>query len=126
MNKWNLITPNESNRYCIFKEELENDPLVLFHATPKENFDSICSHGFQSAKKLNLSEIRSVSYAKRSSGCINHIGTPAPKDFVVFAVKFETLEHNKIVINTSDIHVYDENIQPRILGYCEVPKDYTY
>lgn len=121
--KWDLLTPNEENGYCLFQQELENDPLVFFHATPKRNFSSIISNGFRSAASLVTGELSSVSYAKQSSGCLAHIGNPSAEDLVVFAVKFEDLSRQGIRVNPFDIHMY-QDIQPVILGYCEIPNGY--
>ncbi len=122
--KWDLVVPSEENGYGIFRQDLEANPLVLFHSTPKSNFSSIVSMGFRSAASLEIGALSSVSYAKRSSGCLAHVGNKAIEDLVVFAVKFETLDQEGIAENLSDIHVYKKDIQPAILGYCEVLKGY--
>ena len=121
IQKYDFVTPTEENDYCIFREELENNSLVLFHATPLNNLTSIVTNGFYSAARLGVGELSSVSYAKRSSGCLAHMGEIS-KDFVVFAVEFRTLDQEGITVNHSDIHVYREDIQPIILRYCEVPE----
>jgi hypothetical protein len=124
MIKCKLVSPIEGNNYCVFNSELENNPLVLFHQTLKQNFDSIISNGFLSAAHLHTGEIESVSYAIRSSGCFANKGTKITEDLVVFAVEFNTLDKAEIVVNDSDIHVYNNEIQPTILRYCELPKGY--
>lgn len=125
LQKWNLITPSEENRYCFFPKELEDDPLVLFHITPKGNLDSITTKGFLSAEKLGEENgLPSVSYAMRSSSCLAHIGNHASEDMVIFAARFSTLEQRAIKVNPSDVHVFDQDIQPVILGYGEIPKGY--
>ena len=118
--KYEFVTPSEENSYCIFKSELEENPLVLFHLTPKRNFESIISKGFRSAAELKTGEIESVSYAKRSSGCFANKGNQMIEDVVVFAVEFDTLDKAEIMVNCSDILVYNKDIQPAILGYCEL------
>ncbi|MDD5034033.1 MAG: hypothetical protein PHE55_04680 [Methylococcaceae bacterium] len=122
--KFDLLTPTEENNYCLFQQELENNPLVLFHATPKRNLNSIISNGFRSAESLGTGGLGSVSYAKRSSGCLAHMDNTAAEDLVVFAVKFEDLSQKGIRENPSDIHVDLQDIQPVILGYCEIPNGY--
>lgn len=74
--KWEVMCPTECNEYSLFAQALENDPLVLFHATPKQFFDNITTSGFRSAKSLGTGALESVSYARKSSGCLAHIGNP--------------------------------------------------
>lgn len=124
MQRWELITPTEENSFCLFEQALEDNPLVLFHATPKRHFHSITKSGFRSATELGLAELSSVSYAKRSSSCLAHIGNDVKEAYVVFAVEFDTLQQQGIKDNPSDIHVYKSEIQPHILGYCEIPEGF--
>ena len=125
MHKWNLIEPNENNGYCMFPPCLESNPMVFFHITPKRNLASITSSGFRSASDLGTGMLESVSFAKMSSTCLAHIGSVIEEDYVVFAVEFDSLhQQSGIKINQCDIHVYSCGIQPRILGYCEIPKGF--
>jgi len=124
IQRWELISPTEENRFCLFEQALEDNPLVLFHATPKRHFDSIANSGFRSAAELGSGELSSVSYAKRSSSCLAHIGNGVKEAYVVLAVEFDTLQQQGIKDNPSDIHVYKSEIQPHILGYCEIPEGF--
>lgn len=135
MIKFEFPYPNEDKGYSIFPQNLENNPNVLFHGTAFSNFNSIVNNGFKSAKKLENSEeqevlLSSVSYAQKSSQCLAHVcqirGSSQDHEFVVFAVKFNTLEQAGIRINNIDIHVFDPDIQPEIIGYCVVPPDYKF
>lgn len=118
MNEWNIVKPTESNHYCLFAAELEDDPLVFFHITKQRHKDSIISEGFKSAAELGIGEIQAVSYAKKSSDCLNHIGWRFIEDYVVFAVRFDSTK--QVVDNPTDIHVYDPKNQPNILCYREL------
>jgi hypothetical protein len=122
--EWKMVLPTEENGFRFFAQELEDDSLVLFHVTPSKNFDSIVHSGFRSALSMKVGPLSSVSYAKRSSSCLAHMGNEAQEDCVIFAVRFESLEQQGISNNQSDIHVDDENLQPRILGYCRVPQGF--
>ena len=113
---WDVIAPTEANGYRMFSDELENDPLVFFHATPLRYRSSFSVNGFQSAAILGVGELQSVSYAKKSSACLAHLGCNVSEDYALFAVRFQSLD--RAVVNHSDIHVYDLSIQPQILGYC--------
>lgn len=125
MVKYDLTHPTEANHYCVFNWELEDDPNVLFHATNKENFDSICQNGFLSSAKLGTGLLDSVSFAYKSSACLVHLNGHFEQDIVIFAVRFGSLQEKRIVINQSDIHVYSD-IQPERLGYCEIPQGFIY
>lgn len=124
LQKWQPVSPTEHNGFCIFSQDLEEDPLVFFHTTPKRHLDAIATVGFRSAAALGTGTLTSVSYAKKSSACLAHIGNPATDDHVVFAVRFDSLDQKGLVVNISDIHVYDDALQPRILGYCELPNGF--
>ncbi|MGZ4955814.1 MAG: hypothetical protein ACXV8Q_11930 [Methylobacter sp.] len=124
MQRWELILPTEENGFSLFAKELEDNPKVLFHATPKRYFDSIANSGFCSAAELGTGELSSVSYAKRSSSCLAHIGNGVKEDYVIFAVEFDSLAQQGIKDNPSDIHVNRKEIQPHILGYCEIPEGF--
>ena len=124
LKKLDLTPPTENNSYCLFPRILEENPLVLFHATPKRHFEAIVISGFRSAAELGLGVLNAVSYAKQSSSCLAHIGNEVREDYVVFAVEFDTLQQQGIADNFSDIHVYKPEIQPDVLGYCEIPKGF--
>lgn len=121
MQNYDFPNPNEEKGYELFPKELENDPLVLFHGTPQKNFQNIINNGFKAFPPLE-----SVSYAKNSAACLTYRESTSTEDFVVIAVKFETLNLPGIVVYSSDIHVYKEDIQPKILGTCVVPKWYKH
>lgn len=124
MQRWELILPTEENGFCLFAQNIEDNPNVLFHITPKRHFNSIANSGFCSAAELGSGQLCSVSYAKRSSSCLAHIGNGVKEDYVVFAVEFDTLQQQGIKENQSDIHVYRNEIQPRILGYSDIPEGF--
>jgi len=124
--------PNQDKGYQLFPNELESDPLVFFHGTHQRNLESICKNGFLSASELENDKTRltSVSYATDSSHCLGHVCNNRPTDnqdvYVVFAVRFETINHQRIRINESDIHVDDKAIKPEIIGYCVIPSNYLH
>ena len=122
--QWDPVPPTEANENCLFKQELEDDPLVLFHVSPAHNLCPIASHGFRSAAEIGTGVLTSVSYSKSSKSWNTITGYPAKQDFVIFAVRFDTLDQPGIKVNPSDIHVYRQEIQPTILGYCEIPIAY--
>jgi hypothetical protein len=115
--------------YCVFPVELENCSLVLFHATPAQNFEAIKSDGFKSAASLGTGNLTSVSFAKRSSGALNRAMTMRanqPGAYCIFAVRYETLERECLMNNISDIHDYSLDPPPELIGRCIVPADYQH
>ena len=135
MKEFSFPWPNESKGYSLFPSDLEENPNIMFHGTGIENFDSIVEDGFKSASQLGkgINEdflLESVSYAKTSSQCLGYVcnnrDNKHPTDGVVFVVEFTSLQHVGIKENSIDIHVYNPNIQPQIIGYCIVPKDYKF
>jgi len=98
---------------------------VFFHGTPKKNLDPIRREGFKRSDSLP-----SVSYARQSSMSLDHVVQKRQEldepDGVVIAVRFENLDDAAIVKNRSDIHVYKAELQPEIIGYCTVPRNYEH
>jgi len=118
MKYFDFVPPTADNGYCLFDIGLENNPLVLFHTTPRSNVESIIKNGFKFGPNL-----ASTSYAKKSSACLTHrcLKMHGQEDYAVFVVRFETLKQKGIKINETDIHVYDEMIQPLCIGYLIIP-----
>lgn len=124
MREFDFPWPNEEKGYQLFPMELENDILVLFHGTLQKNLNPILEYGFKA-----FSPQTSVSYAKSSIYSLTHLFTnqrTLTEEGVVIAVRFETLEQQGISNNCSDVHVYKNEIQPQIIGYCTVPIQYEH
>ena len=129
MIEYPFPTDPASEGYCVFPTELEDDPNILFHATSSRNFDAISNEGFKIPGESVAHGLKSVSFAKRSVGALTHaamIRTDEPGDYVIFAVKYDSLDHRHIVINHSDIHDYQLTPSPKIIGFCVVPKTYQH
>lgn len=47
ITKFEMPENLEATGYCLFPQALEDDPLVLFHATPMTNFAAIDADGFK-------------------------------------------------------------------------------
>lgn len=65
---WQMRIPKEENEFSLFDEALEIDPLVLFHATPMRNRDSIISNGFLTSIELQTGQDNWVSFSTRRKG----------------------------------------------------------
>jgi hypothetical protein len=115
--------------YCVFPAALEDDELILFHATPSENFQAIVSRGFRIPDPTGDGALRSVSFGKRSVMALTHamtLRTRQPGEYCIFAVRYDTLDRDTLVKNLSDIHDYTLDPAPRIIGYCRVPASYMH
>jgi hypothetical protein len=115
--------------YCVFPAALEDDELVLFHATPAENLESIIKHGFRIPDPTGNSGLQSVSFAKRSVAALIHAMTmraKRPGAYCILAVRYGTLDRRGLRLNVSDIHDYNLDPAPEIIGYCMVPAIYKH
>jgi hypothetical protein len=115
--------------YCVFPPALEDDELVLFHATPAKNLESILKDGFSIPDPASVVGLRSVSFAKRSATSLTHamgMRDRAPGAYSILAVRYKTLKRDGLVINLIDIHDYTLDPAPEIIGYCEVPTSYVH
>lgn len=124
LREFDFPWPNEKTGYRLFPAELEDDELVLFHATLKKNLQAILIEGFRAGAPLE-----SVSFAKSSVYCLAHLFANCQslaEESVVIAVRFQSLAQQGIKDNYSDIHVYKPEIQPAILGYCTIPVSYEH
>lgn len=123
MKEFDFPWPSEEKGYQIFTPELENDPLILFHATLKRNLQAILNEGFKAFYPLT-----SVSYAKNSIYCLTHLfvnENRLKEEAVIIVVRFESFEQEGIKENFSDFHV-SPKIQPAIIGYCLIPLEYDH
>ncbi|MGE0516349.1 MAG: hypothetical protein AB7O71_20600 [Hyphomicrobiaceae bacterium] len=131
ITKYEMPENLEATGYCLFPKSLEDDQLVLFHATPMTNFAAIDADGFKIPNPGGTAGggLESVSFAKRSSASLTHAMTKrqtCPGDYCVFAVRYEKFDQPGIVVNTSDIHDYKLDPPPEIIGYCIIPAAYVH
>ncbi|MBL1418911.1 MAG: hypothetical protein COC24_000220 [Alphaproteobacteria bacterium] len=133
IKEYEFKLPNKDNEDCyqLFPEELENDPLVLFHGTETSNLQSILKKGFLPANELDdiKTTLNSVSYAKNSNDCLMYVCSNKSHQSTkkcVIAVRFKNLNCVGIRNNNSDIYVDDVSIQPEIIGVCFIPIDYNW
>lgn len=131
ISKYEMPEDLEATAYCLFPQALEDDPLVLFHATPMKNFVAIDADGFKIPNPGGApgGGLESVSFAKRSSASLTHAVTKrqtCPGDYCVFAVRYEKLDRPGIADNTSDIHDYTLEPPPQVIGYCIIPATYVH
>lgn len=123
--KWTITRREDPDSNTLFDVELENNPLVLFHVSQAHNLTSILDGGFRSAVDLGTGPLPFVSYSKSSNQWSIYAKYPANGDWVIFAVRFDTLDLPGIRVNHADVFVQPA-IQPAILGYCEIPNGYPH
>ena len=127
--EYSFPTDPSSTRYCVFPDDLESDHLVLFHATPMENFEPISKEGFKIPDPTGTVGLQSVSFAKKSSMALGHAmqrRRDNPGEYCIFAVRYDTLEREGLANNLDDIHDYKLDPPPQIVGYCLVPTTYSH
>lgn len=113
----------------MFPSSLENDDLVLFHATPAKNAPNIVKYGFKIPDPTGEKGLASVSFAKLSVSALTHAMSMRqiePGEWTIFAVRYQSLDREGLKNNLSDIHDYTLDPGPLIIGYCTVPKSYEH
>ncbi len=118
-----------ATEYCVFPSHLEEDGLVLFHATPIENLEVILKHGFKIPDPTGDNGLPSTSFARRSNAALTHAmirRKSLAQDYCIIAVRYETLNRKGLRENLSDIHDFTLDPQPQIVGYCIVPGSYKH
>jgi hypothetical protein len=115
--------------YCVFDKALEDDPLVLFHATPLYNFDNIIKHGFMPGIATGKSDLKSVSFAYKSSSVIElamQRRAGYREEYCIFAVRYRADVLSRTRGALWCIHDDSLTPPPEIIGYCIVPTNYQH
>lgn len=115
--------------YCAFPSSLENDELVLFHATAIHNLEEIVRDGFKIPDRTGQTGLASISFAKKSSAALGHVMARRDADgaqYCILAVRYEDLNRTGIANNVSDIHDYTLTPAPKIIGICHIPVSYEH
>lgn len=121
-------TPSSSG-YCVFPTALEDDELVLFHATPLDNLETIIRDGFRIPDPTGVHGLASVSFGKRSIASLTHAMTmrrTRPGPYCIIAVRYSSLDRKGLKVNADDIHDYTLDPAPEIIGFCVVPGTYEH
>lgn len=127
--KYDFPENPSASGYCVFPAALEEDGLVLFHATPIENQETIFREGFQIPDPTGDRGLPSVSFGKRSISALTHamfMRRTRPGAYCIIAVRYSSLERNGLKVNASDIHDYTLDPAPEIIGFCVVPETYEH
>jgi hypothetical protein len=124
-----FLDPREDRGFCVFHDEFENDPRVLFHGTAYANLAPIVADGFKIPDPTGQNGLPSVSFAKRSSGALMWVENrrkAMPGAYCIIAVRYESLDREGIANNVDDIHDHKLDPQPKVIGYCVVPDVINY
>lgn len=127
--KYDFPDDPASSGYCVFPAALEEDELVLFHATPAENRDAIFRDGFKIPDPEGVAGLPSVSFGKKSVAALTHAMTmraSRPGAYCIIAVRYSSLDRRGLQVNASDIHDYRLDPPPEIIGYCDVLATYEH
>lgn len=113
----------EDRGYKIFPEDLEKARNIYFHGTSEINFESILQGGFKI-----LGDVPSLSFSNESSLALRYAcekRDALSPNGVVLAIQYPQ-DLDFIKHESFGIHVYRTDIQPQIIGYCIIPKDYQH
>ena len=124
IKQYDFPWPNDGKGYNIFPTDLENDPLVAFHGTSESSLNSIIQCGFKFGR-----DFPSISFAKTSALSLGYAcskRSETSSNGVVIAVKFKSLSQPGVVEEVSCSHLYCQDKQPEIIGYCIVPQSYVH
>lgn len=119
---------SEKQGYCVFPDMLENDALVVFHATPCKNQHAILCDGFR-ADPEKVSGLCSVSFVWKSSAALSHAMSKRatqPGDWCIFAVRCDSTSRLGLKAEGAVLYDYTLNPAPTIIGYCIVPRTYRF
>jgi hypothetical protein len=83
----------EKRGYLVFPDELENNELVFFHATPANRVESILKDGLKPGKEVG-GNLSTISYSPKSVIALTHWIQVRSRDSdgVVLALKFDALD----------------------------------
>lgn len=114
--------------YLLFRDDWEQDELILFHGTSADAAKQIDNEGFRAPITLD-----SVSFSKSSALALKYACEQRSKespDGCIIAVKYDTLDG--LDVGPSVVHDYrlanDRRLRcgPNIVGYCCIPADYNF
>ena len=111
--------------YCLFPREIEDDALVLFHATSDDRLEGIQKEGIKPGNEVG-GTLSTISYATASSTAFTHwtMTRKGGVDGVVLALKFEDMSEIYEAEGTKRSRALTR--QPVIIGVCRIPSTYRH
>ena len=114
------------NSYRQFPNEIENNSYIFFHGTAEANFENINNKGFQPKANGKLS---SISFAKNSSIALGYACNARDKELengIIIVVDVSNISLEKIKDFGKEAIYLHPKFQPKIIGYCIIPKSYQF
>ena len=113
----------EDRHYRVFPEDIESDPLIVFHATPAANLDSIVENGLLPGNMAGAN-LETISYGEDSMAAMirwqNH--PLKAQEWVVLALKFSN--RDELYDANGTTHSNALRVQPEIAGVIVLPAGY--
>lgn len=123
----NYVLPKgslEDRGYLLFDDDLEEDKLIVFHATPARNLDGILTDGLHPGAKFG-GNLNTISYGETSKDAMVHrhySDTKTTEDWVVLALKFET--RDELYEDHGTLRSGPLRKQPEVIGVMKIPAGY--
>ena len=118
-----FVQPTEENQYRLFADELENDPLVLFHGTTEDAAKSIIDEGFNPTEDLKSNSFGRDSGVPLGYSCSKR--NPGTRG-AVLAVQFDSLQVPCIREEGYVVYLDKPEIAHNVVAVCYVPKEYKH
>lgn len=112
-------------KYRIFPNELEDNILILFHATSLSNLEAIQNYGLQPGIKVGKT-LETISYSQTSTMALTHWISIREENQtgIVLALKFEN--NNEIFEAEGSLYSNELEVQPTIECICKIPSSYKH
>jgi hypothetical protein len=114
----------EDRGYRLFDDDIEEDELIVFHATPAKNQDGILADGLHPGAKFG-GNLKTISYGETSRDAMIHrhyCDTKTTEDWVVLVLKFET--RDELYNDHGTLRSGPLKKQPAIIRMMEIPAGY--
>jgi hypothetical protein len=110
--------------YNVFSDDLEDEELIYFHATARENVERILRDGLRSGIELG-GALHTISYARKSMEALNHwITIRNGREGAILAVKFN--DHDQLFQQGGTIYSLALTTQPTVVAVCTISRSYQH
>ena len=120
-----VVETLEKRCYRTFPNELEEDELILFHATAAEKLVAILKEGLRPGVEVGGS-LSTISYGLNSMVALTHWISIRAKgtDGVILALRFDN--RDEIFEDGGTLHSRALIKQPEVIGVCKIPSSYEH
>lgn len=110
--------------YKVFPDDLENDELVFFHATVRENVEGILEGGLRPGIEVGGS-LHTISYARTSMEALTHwITVRGSREGAILALRFDNQQN--LWQESGTTYSLRLETQPTVVAICLVGSDYEH